>query len=141
MMIMSSLKRNGLAANVSASCLAVGLSSHTSPFAMNASASPPSTVIRCTGFCRYRNSPCGPEAPNSTPSGKTLPVRASRLAAATFAGVMKFSVPTWSSSPQRPQFEIRFAALRKSAIVAIVSLLLSVVRRQASPPDAARQSP
>ena len=39
------------------------------------SASPPSMVITCVGFCRYLNAPCGPDDPKSTPSGNTLPCR------------------------------------------------------------------
>ena len=44
-------------------------------------------------------------------------MRASRAADATFSGVMKFTVPSSSSSPHRPQFEKRFAISRTSAIV------------------------
>src|SRR5581483_10731980 len=42
-----------------------------------------------------------------------LPVRTSEAAAVSFSGVMKFRVPSWSSSPQRPQLLIFLPSLRQ----------------------------
>ncbi len=36
------------------------------------------------------------------------PSRTSRAAARRLAGVIRFSVPSWSSAPQRPQFDSVF---------------------------------
>ena len=76
-------------------------------------------VITCSGFCRKWNAPCGPDEPKSTPSGKTLPCLTRLAASATLSVVMKFSVPSSSASPHRPQFRTSSATRRKSLMLAI----------------------
>src|ERR1700754_2056714 len=79
-------------------------------------------VITWVGFCRKWNAPWGPDEPKSTPSGKTLPCFTRPAPSATFSAVMKFSVPSSSASPQRPQLRTSSATRRKSLMPAITRL-------------------
>src|SRR3954469_10037394 len=115
MMIMSSLNRIGPAVVYPPSWTAVGLRSHFGPYSISVLASPPSTVITCVGFCRYWNAPCGPDEPKSTPNGKTFPCLTSPAACWTFSAVIRFSVPSSSASPHRPQLRTSSATRRKSS--------------------------
>ncbi len=67
---------------------------------------PVSTIDR-NGLSRYEALSCGVSGSKSTASEKTLPVRTQAAASIRFAGVIRFAVPSSSSSPQRPQFETR----------------------------------
>src|SRR2546425_7065282 len=64
------------------------------------------------GLKRWRAPVCGPSRWSGMPSANTLPVVASRQAAATASGVMKFSVPISSAAPHRPQFRTCIASFR-----------------------------
>src|SRR6478735_2367696 len=129
-MIMSSLNRIGPAVVYPPSWTAVGLRSHFGPYSIRVLASPPSIVITWVGFCRYWNAPCGPDEPKSTPSGKTLPCLTRLAASATLSVVMKFSVPSSSASPHRPQFRTSSATRRKSLMLAITQPLRSSSRHR-----------
>src|SRR5687767_5493490 len=78
------------------------------PFVM----SPPSCSIECSGFTRPPNPVCGPLASNGMASERTLPCRTRLAAALILAGVMKFTVPSSSVTPQRPQFRYLRARAR-----------------------------
>src|SRR5690242_7126529 len=97
----------------------MGLLAQPGPYWASVFASPPSIVMMWTGLCRYSNAPCGPDAPKSTPSGNTFPCRTRLAAWATFSALMKFDVPSSSSSPQRPQLLTSRAARRKSVMLAM----------------------
>ena len=47
----------------------------------------------------------GPFLSNGMPQSIVLPVRTILAEATSFSGVMKLSVPIWSSAPQRPQLD------------------------------------
>src|SRR5689334_3619767 len=82
-------------------------------------------VMTCSGFCRKWNAPWGPDDPKSTPNGNTLPRSTKLAASATLSAVMKFSVPSSSASPQRPQLRTSSATRRKSVMLAITSSFAS----------------
>ena len=60
-------------------------------------------VNTCCGLIRQPPGGNGPFLSNGMPQSMILPVRTSLAEATRFSGVMKLSVPIWSSSPQRPQ--------------------------------------
>src|SRR3954466_4439566 len=62
------------------------------------------------GFHRPPNSPDWIGSFKDSASEKILPRLISRPASITSCGVTLFSVPIWSSLPQRPQFDSFFAA-------------------------------
>src|SRR5882757_6273548 len=130
MMMMSSLNRIGLPSKYPANWPAAGFCNHFGPYSSKVAASPPSMVITCSGFCRKWNAPCGPDEPKSTPSGNTLPCLTRLAASATFSAVMKFSVPSSSASPQRPQLRTSSAIRRKSLMLAIGQPLRSSPRHR-----------
>ena len=80
----------------------------------------PSTELRCTparssvpvwsmvsrGLLRRSNDGCGPSRPNAIDSENAFPVRARVAACARTFGVMKFTEPSSSSAPHRPQLLI-----------------------------------
>src|SRR5829696_5205880 len=74
------------------------------------SASVPVSSMVCTGLVRRRQPFCGPSMSNDWERENVAP-RWTRAAPSTrLASSRKFSVPRTSSTPQRPQFEHRFAA-------------------------------
>src|SRR3712207_4924913 len=74
------------------------------------SASSPVSVIVCTGLLRRRQPFCGPSMSKDCDSEKLAPRRTSAAPSRRLASSRKFSVPTTSSAPHRPQFEQRLAA-------------------------------
>src|SRR5262245_47585497 len=66
------------------------------------------------------------------PRSNTLPVRISWPAAATFSGVMKLTVPRWSSLPHRPQLLRRWPISRKSTMCVSSSRRRAAARPQRS---------
>src|SRR5918994_5544083 len=58
---------------------------------------------------------CGPSSSYGIDSEKLTPRRTAATPRRTASGVMKLSVPRWSSSPHRPQFETRFASCFSSS--------------------------
>lgn len=120
--IMSSLNRNGLSTKNSLTWCATEFSNHCGPYLVRVAASPPSTVITWVGFCRNWNAPCGPAEPKSAPRANTLPCFTRDAASATLSAVMKFSVPSSSASPHRPQLQTSWATRRKSVILAGIQL-------------------
>src|SRR5918997_1900280 len=74
------------------------------------SASVPVSVIVCTGLFRRRQPFCGPSMSKDCDSEKLTPRRTSAAPSRRLASSRKFSVPSTSSAPHRPQFEQRFAA-------------------------------
>src|SRR3712207_4842848 len=74
------------------------------------SASVPVSSMVWTGLVRRRQPFCGPSASNRCDSEKAAPRRTSAAPSRRFASSRKFSVPSTSSAPQRPQLETRFAA-------------------------------
>ena len=74
-------------------------------------ASVPVASMVWIGFQRPPKRPlCGPCWFSGMPMAKTLPLRTSFAAATISSGPTWFSVPIWSSLPQRPQFESFSAA-------------------------------
>src|SRR5687767_13476596 len=61
---------------------------------------------------RPANPDCGPAASNGIASEITLPARTRPAASRILAGVMKLSVPSSSSAPQRPQLRCFAASAR-----------------------------
>src|SRR5918911_2474167 len=67
------------------------------------------------GLKRPKPPRCGPLASKGMASEKARPARISRAACWMCAGVMKFSVPSSSSGPHRPQLLKRSASVRTSS--------------------------
>ena len=57
---------------------------------------------------------------NSRLNDTARPVLTNRAAAARFSGVIMLTAPTWSSSPQRPQFRSFSRYARTSSFVGIL---------------------
>src|SRR4051812_29180937 len=74
------------------------------------SASVPVSSIVWTGLVRRRQPFCGPSMSKLCDSEKLTPRRTSPAPCTRLSAVRKFSVPSTSSAPQRPQLEQRFAA-------------------------------
>ena len=64
---------------------------------------------------------CGPSELKSRPSENALPFFTSAAAFLMSSGATKFSVPSWSSGPQRPQFFTRPAMF--SSVASVTSCL------------------
>jgi hypothetical protein len=89
-----------------------------------AAASVPVASMVWTGFQRPPNSPDWIGSFSDSPSENTLPLLMSLPALTTSSGVTLFSVPIWSSLPQRPQLESLFDA---SSIAALSTFLLPAI--------------
>src|SRR5437763_86505 len=73
-------------------------------------------IIVCLGLMRPGITPvCGPLSSYGIDREKLTPRRTAATPRRTASGVMKLSVPRWSSSPHRPQFETRFASCFSSS--------------------------
>src|SRR5215207_10800694 len=73
-------------------------------------------IIVCFGLTRPGITPVwGPFSSYAIDSEKVTPRRAAATPRLTASGVMKLSVPRWSSWPHRPQFETRFASCFSSS--------------------------
>src|SRR6185437_3759546 len=75
----------------------------------------------------------GPSRSSGIPRANTLPLRISLAAFTMSSGVTWFSVPLWSSLPQRPQFDSFFEASAMAALltlmfIALPSLIVLVLR-------------
>ena len=85
-----------------------------------------SRVNTCCGFSRQPPGGNGPFLSNGMPQSMILPVLISLAALTSFSGVMKFSVPIWSSAPQRPQLDSSLPSSWCGQTVASVSLICCV---------------
>ncbi len=79
------------------------------PWLPSAASVPVSSMV-WTGLVRRRQPFCGPFMSNRCDSEKLTPRRMSAAPSRRLASSRKFSVPSTSSSPQRPQLEYRLAA-------------------------------
>ena len=84
----------------------------------------PVATIWCTGLTRPKAPVCGPLPSRGSSRENTLPARTSDADSRIFSGVMKLSVPTSSSSPQRPQLLKR---VQYSSSNSLVSTLRAMV--------------
>jgi hypothetical protein len=107
--------------------------------------SPPSTVMTCTELPRKCSPPCRPPGPKSMPSGTTAPRRTEAGASRTCSSEMRFSFPTSSSGPHRPQFPTCLARLRNSFMDAVVTMssprLKWEAARRSTIPESAQGDP
>jgi len=107
--------------------------------------SPPSTVMTCTELPRKCSPACRTSEPRSMPSGTTAPRRTEAVASRTCSSEMRFSFPTSSSGPHRPQFPTRLARLRNSFMDAVVTMssprLKWEAARRSTIPESAQGDP
>ena len=93
------------------------------------------SIARC-GLMRPGMLPvCGPSASNGIASENETPRRTAAAPRRTASGVMKFSVPRWSSGPHRPQFETRPASSCRSFDSAMRAVCQSAARGARNPQD------